>query len=115
METSGTDPGMIDVWLILSWYRKLWAIFVVFGNNKILLVSKNIKMAKLRSFFEASRYLIGNFYGNKVLYLQLITDVWPSGVSLIKSQIKMDPLLFRDNVAAFRKKYMGMEAEHFQS
>uniref|UniRef100_A0A0R3RPY1 Exostosin-2 n=1 Tax=Elaeophora elaphi TaxID=1147741 RepID=A0A0R3RPY1_9BILA len=41
---------------------------------------------------------------------KLIADVWPSGASLISSQAKINPLLYKDDIAAFRKKYTGMEA-----
>ncbi|VBB30718.1 unnamed protein product [Acanthocheilonema viteae] len=36
---------------------------------------------------------------------KLIADVWPSGASLISSQAKINPLLYEDDIAAFRKKY----------
>ncbi|VDN32199.1 unnamed protein product [Gongylonema pulchrum] len=70
-----------------------------------------------------SPILIGNRVADKWMFTKnytlcfnkLVAEVWPSGASLISSQTKVDPLLFKDNVAAFRKKYIGMEVEHFQA
>lgn len=40
---------------------------------------------------------------------KLVTDVWPSGASLISSQAKINPLLYKDDISSSRKKYAGME------
>ncbi|VDM40853.1 unnamed protein product [Toxocara canis] len=40
---------------------------------------------------------------------KLSSMVWPSGVSLVSSQVRVDPLLFLDNVGSYRKKFPGME------
>ncbi|VDK79033.1 unnamed protein product [Litomosoides sigmodontis] len=45
---------------------------------------------------------------------KLVNDVWPSGASLISSQAKINPLLYKDDSAAFRKEYTGMEVQHLQ-
>ncbi|EFO19790.2 exostosin-1 [Loa loa] len=39
---------------------------------------------------------------------KLVANVWPSGASLISSQAKINPLLHKNDIAAFRKKYAGV-------